>query len=128
MALVNQVEKKVKVTNEQVVQYQILTHCFLSNIPLSTADLKYLTLLAVEGEQELNTFCQKVFKTGIFKNPQSVRNAVIKAEKSGLLLKEGKSKKKIWINPDLKIQTKGTIFLDYKILSVASEQSEKPAS
>jgi hypothetical protein len=119
MALVNQVEKKVKVSNEQVVQYQLLTHCFLSEIPLSVADLKYLTLLALEGEQELNTFCQKVHKIGIFKNPQSVRNAVIKAEKNGLLLKEGKSKKRIWINPELKIQTQGTIFLDYKLLSVA---------
>lgn len=121
MAIVNQVEKRVKLSVEQIVQYQILTHCFLSNITLSIADLKCLTMLALDIEQELNSFCNKVHQHGVFKSPQSVRNAIIKAEKNGLIMKEGKSKKKIWINPNLRLQVNGNIFLDYKFLAVAPE-------
>ena len=121
MAIVNQVEKRVKLTLDQVVQYQLLTHCFLSNITLSAADLKCLTMLALDKEQELNSFCNKVYQQGVFKSPQSVRNAIIKAEKNKLILKEGKSKKKIWINPDLRIQVEGNVFLDYKFLGLAPQ-------
>jgi len=123
MALVNQVEKRVKLPIEQVVQYQLLTHCFLSNITLSTADIKCLTMLALDKEQELNSFCNKVYEAKVFKSPQSVRNAIIKAEKNGLILKEGKNKKKIWINPTLQIQTAGNVFLDYKFLGIAPSES-----
>jgi len=52
MALVNQVEKRVKMSLDQVVQYQILTYCFLSNITLSSADLRCLTMLALDLEQD----------------------------------------------------------------------------
>jgi hypothetical protein len=121
MAIVNQVEKRAKMSIDQIVQYQLLTHCFIANITLSVADLKCLTVLALDKEQELNAFCNKIHQKGIFKSPQSVRNAVIKAEKNGLIVKEGKSKKKIWLNPDLKLQTLGNILLDYKFLAVASE-------
>ena len=121
MAIVNQVEKRVRLPIEQVIQYQLLTHCFLSNITLSVADIKCLTMLAIDEEQELNSFCNKVFEAKVFKSPQSVRNAIIKAEKNGLILKEGKNKKKIWINPILKIQTLGNVLLDYKILGIAPE-------
>lgn len=121
MAIVNQVEKKVKLSTDQVVQYQIITHCFLANIAISNADLKCLTLLAVEGEHELSSFCTKAHQSGIFKSAQSVRNAINKAEEQGLILKEGKNKKKIWINPDLKLQTKPPILLDYKFLGVAPQ-------
>ena len=120
MAIVNQVEKRVKIDRESVVKFQLLTHCFLANIPLSDAELKCLAQLAIEGEQELNIFCNRVHGEGVFKSPQTVRNVINKAEKNNLVVKEGKSKKKIYINSELKIQIDGTILLDYKILSVAS--------
>ena len=121
MAIVNQVEKRVKLSLDQIVEYQLLTHCFLSNITLSVADLKCLTMLALDREQELNTFCNKVHQSGIFKSAQSVRNAIIKAERNNLIVKEGKSKKKIYINPDLRVQVEVNVLLDYKFLSVASQ-------
>lgn len=119
MAVVNQVEKRVKIDRESVVKFQLLTHCFLADIPVSSSDLLCLTHLALEGEQELNAFCNKEHSEGVFKSSQTVRNAINKAEKRKLVIKEGKSKKKIFINPELKIQIDGTILLDYKILSVA---------
>lgn len=116
MAIVNQVNKRVRINRGAAVQYQLLTHCFLSGIMLSSSDLECLTLLALEGEQELNNFCQKAHTAGVFKSPQSVRNAIIKAEKQRLVVKEGKSKKRIYLNPDLQVQTQGDILLDFKLL------------
>ena len=123
MAIVNQVDKKAKMDKIAIVQYQIMTHCFLSGIVLSTSELSCLSMLALEGEQELNTFCQKMFNQSIFKSAQTVRNTIAKAEKYNLVIKEGKSKKKIYINPSIKVQTDGNILLNYKFLSVATTES-----
>ena len=81
MAIVNQVEKRVRMSTWQVVKYQILTHCYLYDIPVSEADLNCLTLLAIEGDQELTSFCNKAFEKKIFSSTQSVRNCLTKAEK-----------------------------------------------
>jgi len=120
MAVVNLVEKKAKLDKQAAVQFQIITHCFLSGIVLSSSEIICLIMLAIDGVQDLNAFCTKVHEKGVFKSSQSARNAIARAEKNKLVIKEGKSKKKIYINPDIKIQTEGNILLDYKFLSVAS--------
>jgi hypothetical protein len=123
MALVNQVDKRVRMSAWQIVKYQILTHCYLYNIQVSEADLNCLTLLALEGDQELTSFCNKAHDKQIFSSTQSVRNCLTKSEKKGLIKKEGKNKKKIFISPELKVHSKGNILLDFKFLSVASTES-----
>ena len=123
MALVNQVDKRVRMSAWQIVKYQILTHCYLYNIQVSEADLNCLTFLAIEGDQELTSFCNKAHDKQIFSSTQSVRNCLTKSEKKGLIKKEGKNKKKIFINPELKVHSRGNILLDFKFLSVASTES-----
>ena len=123
MAIVNQVDKRVKMSGWQIVKYQILTHCYLYNIQVSESDLDCLTLLAIEGDQELTTFCNKAHDKQIFSSTQSVRNCLTKSEKKGLIKKEGKNKKKICINPELKVHSQGNILLDFKFLSIASTES-----
>ena len=71
---------------------------------------------------ELTKFCETISELGIFKSSQSCRNALSKAEKKGLIIKEGKNKKTISLNPDMNIQTEGTLFLDFKILGVESKE------
>jgi hypothetical protein len=123
MAIVNQVDKRVRMSAWQIVKYQILTHCYLYNIQVSEADLNCLTFLAIEGDQELTSFCNKAHDKQIFSSTQSVRNCLTKSEKKGLIKKEGKNKKKIFINPELKVHSRGNILLDFKFLSVASTES-----
>jgi hypothetical protein len=41
-------------------------------------------------------------------------------EKSGFLVKEGKNKKKISLNPQLKVQADGNICLDFKFVYIAA--------
>ena len=118
MAIVNQVEKRVRMNSWQIVKYQILTHCYLYDIPVSEAELNCLTYLVFEGEQDLTLFCQKAFDKKIFSSTQSVRNCLTKSEKKGLIKKQGKNKKKIYINPDMNVNATGNVLLDYKFLCV----------
>lgn len=118
MALVNQVQKRVKMPKWDVVKFQILTHCYINRITVSDSDLDCLTLLSFNQPIELTHFCYDASteEDWIFKSPQTVRNSINKAEKNGLVIKDKDNKKVIIINPNLKIQTEGTILLDYKFL------------
>jgi hypothetical protein len=118
MALVNQVQKRVKMPKWDVVKFQILTHCYVNHITMSDSDLNCLTLLSFNQPIELTHFCYDASseEEWIFKSPQTVRNCINKAEKNGLVVKDADNKKLIMINPDLKLQTQGSILLDYKFL------------
>lgn len=120
MAVVNQVDKRVKIDKWGIVKYQLVTYCYLSNIFVSDAELNCLTYLAIQGEQELTSFCNVIHEKRIFSSPQSVRNCLAKLEKKGMIVKEGKNKKKINLNPVLNVHAKGSILLDFKFLSVES--------
>jgi hypothetical protein len=125
MALVNQVQKKVKMSKWDVVKFQILTHCYINRITMSEADLNCLTLLSFNEPIELTNFCldASAEEDWIFKSPQTVRNSINKAEKNALVIKDTDNKKLIKLNPNLKIQTTGTILLDYKFLGHDTEES-----
>jgi|TARA_R100000084_G_scaffold109169_1_gene74381 hypothetical protein len=123
MALVNKVDKRIKVTVNDAIEYQIMTHCFFNNIQISNSDLKCLTQLAKDGETELTLFCKNIAVVDIFKSPQSARNAITKAAKKNLITKKGKNKKTICISKELNIQTDGTILLDFKILGYEPQKA-----
>jgi hypothetical protein len=125
MALVNQVQKRVRMPKWEVVKFQILTHCYINRIAMSDSDLDCLTLLSFNQPIELTNFCldASAEEDWIFKSPQTVRNCINKAEKNGLVLKDPNNKKIITLNPNLKIQTQGTILLDYKFLANDSEET-----
>ena len=125
MALVNQVQKRVRMSKWNVVKFQILTHCYIKKILLSDSDLNCLTLLSFNEPIELTSFCYDASseEDPIFKSPHTVRNCINKAEKNNLVIKDTENKKLIKLNTDLKIQTEGTILLDYKFLGDESEKS-----
>ncbi len=123
MALVNKVDKKVKMSKDGVIKYQILTFCFLNDVQISASDLNCLTELARIGDCELTSFCKFVSDKHIFKSPQSARNAITKAEKKKLVNKIGNNRKSIRICNEMDIQTEGTILLDYKFLGVEPQRS-----
>ena len=120
--LVNKVDKRVKLDKRDVVKYQILTHCFLNNIQVSESDLRCLTELGLSEQEELTSFCNRVAELKVFKTPQSARNAINKAEKKKLLVKQGKGRKTIRLNDSLNIQVNGTVLLDFKFVAVEAEK------
>jgi hypothetical protein len=123
MAIVNRIEKKVKMVKDEVIKYQILTYCFINDVQTSNADLDCLTELGKVKSMDLTEFCDRIFELNIFKSSQSARNSITKAEKKGLIVKAGGSKKTIELNPEMAIETEGTLLLDFKILGIESEES-----
>jgi len=115
MALVNQVQKRVKMPKWDIVKFQILTHCYVNHITMSDSDLNCLTLLSFNQPIELTHFCYDASAEDekIFKSSQTVNN---------LIIKDDSNKKLIMLNPSLKIQTQGKILLDYKFLDNDSEE------
>jgi hypothetical protein len=117
MALVNQVQKRVVMSIQDVIRYQIMTYCYINRITVSNSDLDCLTLLSQVGPIELTGFCYEASEEhSIFKSEQTVRNCINKCEKQDLVQKDPNNKKMIFINPIMKIQTESQVLLDYKFL------------
>ena len=62
MAIVNKVDKRIKIERDGAIKYQIITFCFLNNIQISSSDLLCLTELAKLGSSEVTTFCKSISK------------------------------------------------------------------
>jgi hypothetical protein len=124
MALVNQVQKKVVLPKWDLVKFQILTHCYINSITVSESDLNCLTLLSLNQPAELTEFCYDASseESWIFKSPQTVRNSISKSEKAGLVIKDPDNKKRVMINPEIKVLTEGSILLDYKFFANGSQE------
>ena len=122
MAKVNLVQKKVLVGHGEIIKYQLLTYCFIDGVQLSMSELNCLTLLAYNGEIGLSEFCTEAVDKKIFKTSQTVRNFLNKASKKGLILKTGTNKKTVQLKPEMNVQTKGNIMLDYKIIYATQEE------
>ncbi len=118
MAIV--VNKQVQMSRSEIIKFQIITHCYVNKLVMSEADYNCLTLLGALGQSDLTEFCTLAAAHNIFKTTQTVRNCLVKMERQGLIAKEGKSKKKISISPDVKIQGKGDILLHYKFFHIGS--------
>ena len=117
MAVVKQVQKKVVMSKKDIIKFQLVTHCYINSITMSNSDLECLTLLSTIGPLELSHFCYDAAEEHkIFKSQQTVRNCINKCVKNKLIVKDVNNKKIIFINDNFKIETEGTVLLDYKFL------------
>jgi len=136
MAKVNLVNKQIQMQLDQIIKFQLITHCYINHITVGELDLDCLVTLGKLGEAKLTDFCNNMadqklaekLKTwkgnGICESsPQTIRNILLKLEKFGLLNKEGKGRKTISLNPQLKIQTSGNILLNYKAIYVETKEN-----
>jgi len=125
MAIVNQVQKRVRMPKWDLVKYQILTHCYIHKLSLSESDLNCLTLLSFNQPIELTDFCYDASSEEgwLFKSPQTVRNSINKAEKTGLVIRDAANKKTIMLSPSIKVQTEGVILLDFKFVSIEQQET-----
>ncbi len=124
MAIVNQVQKRVRMPKWDIVKFQIMTYCFINRISINESDLNCLTLLSFNEPISLTDFCYDASSEEgwIFKSPQTVRNSINKAEKIGLVIRSDDNKKSIMLNPNMKVQTEGTVLLDFKFLGTDSQE------
>jgi len=117
-AVFNQVQKKVRMELWDIVKFQIAVYCNINKIQIAEQEIDCSALLAIVGNSELTGFCTEAIKQNISGSTQSIRNALAKIEKKGLIVKTGRSKKRISINPNMNIQITGNILLDYKIIRI----------
>ena len=136
MAKVNKVDKKVNMTLEEIIKFQINTYCYINKITISESELSCLTLLGLNIKAELSDFCNAccapenkdkdstlTHTKAIFKTPQTVRNSLAKLANYNIISKDGLGHNKtIELNKDLKIQTEGNILLDYKIFHIDTQE------
>lgn len=137
MAKVNVVSKQVKMGLDDIVKFQLITHCYINHISLSDLDLDCLINLSKIGSYELTDFCKimaekrledklksnnGVNKKNLHASPQTIRNILIKLEKENLIIKDGSGRKKITVNPEFKIQTEGNILLQYKFVHIEAKK------
>jgi hypothetical protein len=132
MALINKVLHQTLLGKAEVIKFQILTYCFLNDIPIADGQLEILTLLATKGKCELVSFCELAHAEGIYKSSQVARNSLnvlAKTEPKKLVIKEGKNKKLVYVNPDLKLQTEGNILLEIKFAFInETDQVQRTAA
>jgi hypothetical protein len=118
MPIINRVEHKGFLERPAIIKLQLLTHCFLRDISLSSHELDCLVLLAQDGEADLNVFCRYVERKELYASAQSARNTLNKLERAGLVQKSGKKNKKVSLNTTIPLQTKGNILLEYKFAHI----------
>jgi hypothetical protein len=118
MAIVNKVEKRVKMSQIEIIKFQILTYCYFENINIDRPQLELVALLSMHGTQELQAFCTSIGQTSLYSNAQTVRNSLARSAEKGLVIKEGKHKIKVFVNPALQLVINDNILLDYKFAYV----------
>lgn len=101
------------------IRFQLYIFCYLNGLltskklkdkVVSDNDIACMTLLGMAGQVDLTEFCDKAVQLNIFRSTQSTRNALDKLEDKGLVIKEGSSRKKLYLSPVLGIQCEqGTI-------------------
>lgn len=116
MSSVNVIEKRVVLDRTDIVRFQWRTHFFTKKIHVKDSLIECLARLSLAGTVNLLVFCEEIAGTDLFGSTQTVRNCLGVAERLGLIIKVGKKKKTIRVNPEINIQTEGSILLDYKFM------------
>ena len=135
MAKVNLVTKKVTMDQRSIIKFQLMIYCYFQGFSLSDSELECLVLLALNNEADISDFCNASCKESerdrepnlpyvqdIYANPQVVRNYLNKMERIGLIIKEGRNRKKIYLSADIQLQALGNILLDYKFIHVEPKE------
>lgn len=134
MAKFNVVDKKVNMSLEEIVRFQIMTYCYIHKIILSESDLSCLTVLGLNKKVELSDFCNACcdadnrdkessipYQKAVFKTPQTVRNCVARMRNYNIISRDGS--KTIELNPELSIQHEGNILLNFKMFHLGTQES-----
>lgn len=115
---------------QQLIKFQLLAYChfmgyLVGKDPISNRDMDCMTLLGMQGTIDLNLLCVQSVEYGIFKSTNSARNAldqmcvrnlVIKKEKDRQLRTKS-SRKNITLHPDIGVQSRGNVKLQYIMYS-----------
>lgn len=120
MAVINKIKKEVQLDKKDIIEFQLLTHSFLRKEAnhLNKSELACLSLLSLCGSEELSRFCLLVKQHNIYASEQSARNALTKLERKSYISCKGKRHRIVELHPDIQLQVKGNILLDYQFAHI----------
>jgi len=121
---VTTVDKLVSMSLYDIVRFQISNYCFIKGINISPNELATLSYLGVWGEMNISDFCQQVTDEGIYGNPQTVRNFLLKCIKSKLVIRKGQGLKLIVLSEDIEVLSQGNIVINMKIYHAEEQKSQ----
>lgn len=122
------IDKKVSLSQFDIIRFQLTLYCFLNNIKISPAQLNTLAYLGMWGEMNISDFCDQIVEEEIFGNPQTVRNFILQSVRSGYVVRKGKGKKLIELSESVDLSSEGNILLNLKVYYVESQESENTDS
>ena len=120
---VTTVDKLISMTLEDIIRFQISNYFFNKDIKISPNELKTLAYLSMWGEINLSDFCQQVSDSGIYGNPQTVRNFMLKCIKTDLVERKGKGLKTIAMSESIDILSEGNIVINMKVYHAEKQES-----
>jgi len=137
MAQFNVVDKKVNMSLEEIIKFQIMTYCYIHKITITDSDLSCLTVLGLNKKVEISDFCngccdpeqrdkesELPYKKVIFKTPQTVRNCIAKMTNYNIINRDGFGHSKtIELNPAMNMQTEGNVLLNFKMFHIGTQES-----
>ena len=122
------IDKKVSLSQFDIIRFQLTLYCFLNNIKISPAQLNTLAYLGMWGEMNISDFCDQIVEEEIFGNPQTVRNFILQSVRAGYVVRKGKGKKLIELSESVDLSSEGNILLNLKVYYVESQESENTNS
>lgn len=108
----------VRLSKFEIVKYQLIHYCFMKKVKINDTELDILSYLGELGKIRMSVFCEKAAKKGLLGTHQAVNTCLGKLLRSDLYVKEGVGKKKIYLNPKLKIYAEGNIVITIKLIKV----------
>ena len=122
------IDKKVSLSQFDIIRFQLTMYCFLNNIKISPAQLNTLAYLVMWGEMNISDFCDQIVEEEIFGNPQTVRNFILQSVRSGYVVRKGKGKKLIELSDSVDLGGRRIIKKNLKVYYVESQESENTNS
>lgn len=116
------VDKNIPLSLLEIVRFQITLHCFINSIKISPAQLNTLAYLGLWGEINISDFCDQIVDEGIFGNPQTVRNFILKSIAEGHVVRKGTGNKLIELSEDIELTSEGNIILKLNVYHVQTNQ------
>ena len=121
---VTTVDKLISMSLHDIVKWQISNYCFTNDVKTSPNELKTLAYLSIWGEINFSDFCQQVYEEGVYGNPQTVRNFILKCIKSRLVVRKGTGLKTIVMNKEIEILSEGNIVINMKVYHAEKQESK----
>jgi hypothetical protein len=107
---------KVGMTREVLIRFQVIFTAFINGIALTPSDIDTCVLLGLKGEQLLRNYSDELVARTLFTSSGSARNTIAKLTDCKLIIKTGRSRKKVRISDAICTVADNSVTLDIQCI------------